>query len=374
MTNPQIEDIKIGHRHRRDMGDIDELARNISEVGLLHPVVLAPGNKLIAGARRIAAFKKLGRTKIPATVIDLEKVVLGEYAENTFRKAFTPTEAIDIADAIEPVERAKARERQAHGRTAPGKSLAGNSHNRSPTALDKVAKAVGRDRKTIEKARAVRDAAKERPELFGKLAEDMDRTGRVDGPFKRLKVMRQAEVIRAEPPPLPDRGPYRVIVADPPWPYELRKKDPSHRATHPYPQMSIAQICEVDAGRIAHDDCALWLWTTNHHLREAFNVLDAWNFQHKTILTWAKDRMGTGDWLRGQTEHCLFAIRGKPTIILTNQTTLLRGPLRANSQKPDEFYEMVETLCPSPRYAYLFSRNFRERWDGHGDEVPEAAE
>jgi hypothetical protein len=30
------------------------------------------------------------------------------------------------------------------------------------------------------------------PGKFGKLKEDMDRTGRVDGPFKRLKVMRQA--------------------------------------------------------------------------------------------------------------------------------------------------------------------------------------
>ena len=53
-------------------------------------------------------------------------------------------------------------------------------------------------------------------------------------------------------------------------------------------------------------------------MREAFTALDAWGFTQKTILTWAKDRMGMGDWLRGQTEHCLMAVRGKPIVELTN--------------------------------------------------------
>jgi N6-adenosine-specific RNA methylase IME4 len=82
--------------------------------------------------------------------------------------------------------------------------------------------------------------------------------------------------------------------------------------------MSIAQICALNAGPLAHADCLFWLWTTNHHMREAFTVLDAWGFKQKTILTWAKDRMGTGDWLRGQSEHCLLAVRGKPVVELTN--------------------------------------------------------
>jgi N6-adenosine-specific RNA methylase IME4 len=235
-------------------------------------------------------------------------------------------------------------------------------------ALDKVADFIGKDRKTLVKARAIRDAAKVEPQKYGKLAEDMDRTGRVDGPFKRLKVARQAEAIRAEAPGLPGRGPYRVIVADPPWPYEFPKADPSHRATHPYPQMSIEQICAMPVASIMHKDCILWLWTTNHHMREAFVVLDAWGFEHKTNLTWAKDRFGTGDWLRGQTEHCLFAVRGSPIVRLLNQSTLLHGPMRKNSQKPEQFYAFVEKLCPAPRYAELFSRHVREGCDGHGDE------
>jgi N6-adenosine-specific RNA methylase IME4 len=86
-------------------------------------------------------------------------------------------------------------------------------------------------------------------------------------------------------------------------------------------------------------------------VREAFTVLDAWGFKQKTILTWAKDKMGMGDWLRGQTEHCLMTVRGRPTVFLTNQTTILHAPMRTHSEKPVEFYDFVEKLCPAPRYT-----------------------
>lgn len=364
-----IGSIVVGIRHRRDMGDVEALAASIREVGLLHPIVVDPQGRLIAGERRLAACKRLGWSDVPVTVVPIAELARGEAAENFHRKDFTPSEAVAIKRALEPVEKEAARERQG---TRTDQHSGKLPEGRKGEAREKVAAFTGFGARTLDKAEAIVKAAEAEPERFGKLAADMDRTGRVDGPYKRLVVAQKAENIRREPPPLPGRGPYRVIVADPPWPYELRKEDPSHRATHPYPQMSIAQICAVDVGSIAHDDCLLWLWTTNHHMREAFEVLDAWGFEHKTILTWAKDRMGTGDWLRGQTEHCLLAVRGKPVVHLTNQTTLLHGPLRANSQKPEEFYAFIEGLCPAPRYAELFSRTPRPNWDGHGDEASAA--
>lgn len=227
--------------------------------------------------------------------------------------------------------------------------------------------------RTVEKIAAVVTAAKSEPERYGKLVADMDRTGRVNGVYKRLCVARQAERIRAEPPPLP-RGPYRVIVADPPWPFDIRQDDPSHRATHPYPQMSLSKICDLDVASIAAPDSILWLWVTNYHfLNGALEVVGAWGFTPITILTWAKDKIGLGAWLRGQTEHCILATRGKPVVTLTGQSTLLRAPARAHSQKPDEFYALVESLCPAPRYCELFQRTARPGWDGHGDEAPREA-
>jgi hypothetical protein len=70
-----------------------------------------------------------------------------------------------------------------------------------------------------------------------------------------------------------------------------------------------------------------------------------------------------------------MAVRGKPVVTLTNQSTRLDAPVREHSQKPREFYDLVESLCPAPRYADLFSRyQHNERWDCHGDEAPGAAE
>jgi N6-adenosine-specific RNA methylase IME4 len=132
--------------------------------------------------------------------------------------------------------------------------------------------------------------------------------------------------------------------------------------------MNIEEIAAMPVKDMAADDAILWLWVTNAHLPVVWPIVDAWGFTYKTMLTWAKDRMGTGDWLRGKTEHCLMCVRGKPTIVLTNQTTLLPGPLRKHSQKPDEFYRLVEELCPGSKVE-LFSRTPRNGWAVHGNEI-----
>jgi N6-adenosine-specific RNA methylase IME4 len=365
-----IADIIVGKRHRKDMGDIDGLAANIGEVGLLQPISVTSDGRLIGGRRRIEAFKVVGRTDIPVHVVDIDAVVRGEFAENAHRKDFTPSELVAIGREVERVERDRAKERKAHdGR--PGKL----PERQTGDARDKVAMRLGVSGRHYEKAKAIVDAAEAEPEKFGKLLADMDRTGRVNGVFKRLKVTQQAEQIRAEPPPLPGRGPYRVGVTDPPWPYEIRDEDPSHRGVRPYPSMSIEQICALDVAALMAKDAVFFLWVPNFHLVQgvATTVLRAWDFEPKTILTWVKDRFGNGDWLRSQTEHAVMAIRGKPIVTLTNQSTVIHAPVRGHSVKPPEFYALVESLCPAPRYADLFSRyRHNDKWDCHGDQAPAA--
>lgn len=185
-----------------------------------------------------------------------------------------------------------------------------------------------------------------------------------------VKQERKAAVAEriATEPQSPPKGPFRVIVVDPPWKYDSRAEDPTHRGRTPYPDMGIEEIKALNIVSFAHKDCILWLWTTNAFMREAFECLDAWGFENKTILTWTKDRMGLGNWLRGQTEHCLMAVRGKPIVTLSNQTTILAGPLREHSRKPDEFYAMVDSLCPGNKLE-LFSRQKRDGWQTSGVEV-----
>src|SRR5258708_5733826 len=225
---------------------------------------------------------------------------------------------------------------------------------------DKIARYLGVGRTTIERAEAVVDAAEQEPEAYGYLVEQMDRSGKVAGAYRRLEVLRQAKQLDAAPPELPT-GPFQVIVADPPWRYESGN-------SLPYPTMDIEEIKAMPVAEIADENAVLWLWTTNAHLRVAFDVIDAWGFEYKTLLTWVKDRMGTGEWLRGQTEHCMLATRGKPVFLHGQHTTALQAARREHSRKPEEFYALVEATCPGNRVE-LLCRQHREDWEMYGNDT-----
>jgi len=97
-----IEKIHIGNRFRQDLGDLDSLAQNIDQMGLLQPIIIDPYFDLIAGYRRYHACAfTLHWKEIPCVVIDLDSAIEGEYAENVFRKDFTPSERKAIGEAIE---------------------------------------------------------------------------------------------------------------------------------------------------------------------------------------------------------------------------------------------------------------------------------
>jgi N6-adenosine-specific RNA methylase IME4 len=186
-------------------------------------------------------------------------------------------------------------------------------------------------RTTIERAEAVIDAAEAEPEEYGYLVEQMDRSGKVAGVYRRLVVQRQIKQIEAEPPVLP-LGPFSVVVADPPWHYESGN-------SLPCPTIPAEEIKALPVADIVHENAVLWLWTTNAHLRLAFDVIEAWGFEYKTILTWVKNGIGTGDWLRGQTEHCLLATRGIPVFLKGQASTALEAARREHSRKPEEFFD-----------------------------------
>jgi ParB family chromosome partitioning protein len=109
-----IDSIEIVSNPRTDKGfdkdSIDELARAIESVGLLQPITVRKrGNsyELIAGERRLRAFKKLKRKSIPAIVLDSdaldpEKHALARIIENLQRVDLAPGElALAIQALVE---------------------------------------------------------------------------------------------------------------------------------------------------------------------------------------------------------------------------------------------------------------------------------
>ncbi len=98
----KIADIKVGSRHRKEMGDSTSLAESIRQEGLLQPIGVTEKLELVFGERRLRAHQDILKTKtILARIVDVTSIVAGEYAENEIRKDFTPSERVAIAKAIE---------------------------------------------------------------------------------------------------------------------------------------------------------------------------------------------------------------------------------------------------------------------------------
>jgi N6-adenosine-specific RNA methylase IME4 len=372
-----IREIKIGARHRKAMGDLVGLAKSIDERGaLLQPIVIDKDNNLIAGQRRMGAWPlcKFRKEPIPVTVVDIDAIVAGEWDENAKRKDFTPSELAAIARSLEPIAAAKAKERQIKGKKVDAGEEKGSS-------ADLVAAYVGKDRKTIQRAQDVIDAAEQDPDKYGPLVEHMDKTGKVNGAWRRLQVHNQVAGIKARKAngtlAIPE-GKFDRIVADMPWPYEIDDENPAERgrAVRKYATMSIKEMKTLPIAERCADSCVLYFWTTNFHMEVAYQVLRAWGFsQFPVIITWIKtDGFGNGQRLRNTTEHIIVAIKGKPvwnTAESSSRTTHLSAPTTGvDSEKPAAFYDLIDAITPAERSLELFARReLPEGWLGFGDQV-----
>lgn len=164
---------------------------------------------------------------------------------------------------------------------------------------------------------------------------------------------------------------YHTIVADPPWDYRdpLQRTRASFRgAESHYEVMKLGNIAALPVRELAEEDAHLYLWCTNAFMVEAHQIALAWGFSVRTILTWIKPGIGMGHFFRNNTEHVLFGVRGKLPPLRRNCPTAFTAPRRAHSEKPCEFFDIVESVSPPPRIE-LFGRGQRPGWTVWGYEA-----
>lgn len=94
------------------------------------------------------------------------------------------------------------------------------------------------------------------------------------------------------------------------------------------------------------------------------------------MITWHKDRFGLGQYFRGQTEHCLFGVRGMIPYKTENGkrqqgTTVFEAPRAKHSQKPTEMVRLIEKVSDRDGFNKLemFARERRQGWDIWGNEL-----
>jgi Transcriptional activator, adenine-specific DNA methyltransferase len=193
-------------------------------------------------------------------------------------------------------------------------------------------------------------------------------------------------------------GGFNMIMADPPWRFDLRSEAGEEKAPQAhYPCENTEAIMALPVEAIAATDCLLWLWATNPMLPDALRVIEAWGFQFKTAGTWVKrtthgkDAFGTGYVLRSSNEPFLIATRGAPKTTKATRSTIptyddgfhalgdasnwpagsitIEAKVREHSRKPEEAFTAAESLMPDARRVELFSRQFRRGWAVWGNEV-----
>jgi N6-adenosine-specific RNA methylase IME4 len=182
-------------------------------------------------------------------------------------------------------------------------------------------------------------------------------------------------------PPLPilPEGIFRCIVADPPWeqPTGPQTWGTTIAPSTPldYPTMSRENIQNMNVAARAADDAHLYLWTTNRYLEASYGIARAWGFTPSTMLVWAKTPhgLGLGGDFRLTTEFILFARRGSLEALKKCETTWFNWQRGRHSEKPKEFYDLVESMTPAPHgdkdRLEIFGREKREGWTVFGDEV-----
>lgn len=190
---------------------------------------------------------------------------------------------------------------------------------------------------------------------------------------------------------------YKVLVADPAWPFKDKLPGAGRGAAKNYKTQSISEIMRMELPPLA-DDCALFLWRVASMQQEALDVIKAWGFRppEREVIWLKKTRegrrwFGMGRVVRAEHEVCLIAIKGHPHVqnhsvrsTFTTEEALVQlapdfeglsakvpdgvnGKYR-HSAKPEEFFDIVECLFPGP-YAEINARRHRAGWHCTGNEL-----
>ena len=181
-----INKVIVNGRIRKDFGNIEELANDIRDNGLINPPVVTPDMELIAGERRLRAMKHLGWPQVEVRVMTVQDAfhqLKLEISENENRKDFTFSEKMDWAERL----------KEEYRKIAEANTAANLPGSPSDTRVslgrvdDKVAEETGiGSREKLRKAEYIRANADE--EMIRQLDEGQLS---INGAYVRLK--KQAE-------------------------------------------------------------------------------------------------------------------------------------------------------------------------------------
>ena len=178
---------------------------------------------------------------------------------------------------------------------------------------------------------------------------------------------------------------YRIAVVDPAWKFSDALPGKKRGAEKHYTCLSIDDLKKLEMPEF-EDNAIMFLWRVASMQEEAIDLMRAYGFKTKSEIVWVKEKIkpqpihgpqdlafGMGRITRGSHEVCLVGTRGKVSSLIKDHAvrSVFFAPRRKHSQKPKEFYDLVERLTGGVGpYVDIFAREkHREGWDFIGNEV-----
>jgi N6-adenosine-specific RNA methylase IME4 len=182
---------------------------------------------------------------------------------------------------------------------------------------------------------------------------------------------------------------YSIIYADPAWQFSkgvYQETFPKRKQTRKernvedkYPTMTKQQIQELPIQKISNDDCALFLWVTDSHLKDGIELIEKWGFEYRTIVfIWKKITnkgntcANVGAWTMKNCEICLLGIKGAMLKHkkANNIFQLIEAERTSHSIKPNEARKRIAELFGNDLTKIeLFARKNYDGWDAFGNEL-----
>jgi N6-adenosine-specific RNA methylase IME4 len=170
---------------------------------------------------------------------------------------------------------------------------------------------------------------------------------------------------------------YNIIYCDPPWSYRDKALAGKRGAGCKYTVQSDQWLRDLPVGKLAAEDCCLFMWVTMPKLNECFDIIKAWGFEYKTCaFTWVKRNKkkdswfwGMGRWTRACAELCLLATKGHPRRASASVHSIIDTPIEGHSKKPDIVRDKIVQLCGDLPRIELFARNKVDNWSALGYDI-----
>jgi len=168
----------------------------------------------------------------------------------------------------------------------------------------------------------------------------------------------------------PPDGKYRTVAIDPPWPIgKIQREVDIDSGIMAYPTMTLEEIFDFPIDDFCEENCHLFMWTTQKFLPISFEIIRVWNFNYIFTMVWHKNGgFQPFNLAQYNCEFCLFARRGSINFLdLKDFKVCFNGERRGHSQKPVEFYKLIERVSPANRID-IFSRETYHGFDSWGNE------